>query len=362
MKYFRFVLIPVLALHAATIPMDSTRGDELFQSQGCVQCHSLKGIGGRSAPDLGRMLDRAYSPSDLASTMWNHAPTMWGAIAARGIKVGDISQQDAADLFAAFYSARYFEMQGDAGHGKSFFQSRSCATCHGLTHSPNPAAKPVNEWTTLGAPVALVGAMWNHSPDMWEELALRKKPWPNMTPQDMTDLLVYLRNAVPGRAVNSIFRIPAGEEGERLFGEKGCTSCHDWQRPPKQNLTLTGVAAEMWNHAAFLHSKPPRIEPDEMREILSSWWAKQFFEDSGDASHGKRLFAAKHCIQCHSGAGPGPALPSGKGGWSGITMVSALWRHGPSMFAQMKEHSVTWLTFKAGEMSDVIAYLNESHK
>ena len=44
--------------------MDSARGDQLYQSQGCVECHQLKGMGGKTvAPDLGRVLDRAYTPA-----------------------------------------------------------------------------------------------------------------------------------------------------------------------------------------------------------------------------------------------------------------------------------------------------------
>src|SRR4051794_29348575 len=119
------LLIPLLMFGplagAATIPMDSARGDKLFESQGCVQCHKLKGMGGNTASDLGRVLDRGYTPADLASTMWNHAPTMWKAIREKNIKVGDLDQQGAADLFASFYSARYFEMPGDAGRGKRVF-------------------------------------------------------------------------------------------------------------------------------------------------------------------------------------------------------------------------------------------------
>ena len=102
MKRLLFVLLPGLACSAATLPMDSVRGDKLFESQGCVQCHRLKGMGGTTATDLGRVLDRAYTPADLASTMWNHAPTMWKTIQEKALHVGDLDQQAAADLFASF--------------------------------------------------------------------------------------------------------------------------------------------------------------------------------------------------------------------------------------------------------------------
>ncbi len=323
-------------------------------------------MGGMTAPDLGRVLDRAYTPSLLAGTMWNHAPTMWMAIKTKDMKVGDLDPQAAADLFASFYSARYFEMPGDAGRGKRVFETKSCTQCHGLTSSPNPQAKPVNQWQSLTDPVALVGAMWNHSPDMWSELSQRKISWPNMTPQDLTDLEVYLRNIAPPKGSGAMFRITAGGDGEKLFASKGCTSCHDAQHQPALRLTLTGVAAAMWNHGAFLNNKsgsvPPHMTPDEMREVLSAYWAKQFFMGTGDASKGRRQFAAKHCAECHSGSGPGPDLVSMTGSYNGITMVSALWRHGPAMLQQMNQKHIGWPTFKSGEMADLMAFLNEGNK
>ncbi len=361
MKCLLAGLIALGALQAATIPMDSARGDRLFASQGCIQCHRLRGKGGTMGPDLGRILDRAYTPSLLAGTMWNHAPAMWSAIQAESVNVGDIDRQAAADLFASFYSARYFEMPGDAGRGKKLFASKSCETCHGLASSPNPNAKPVNQWQGLSDPIALTGAMWNHSPAMWSELSQRKLSWPNMTSQDLSDLLVYLRNVSPSKGGPPMFRITAGEDGEKLFATKGCVACHNAQRPTAASkLTLTGVAAAMWNHASLLRAEPPRLDADEMREVLSEYWARQFFESSGDTARGKRLFAAKHCAECHTGAGPGPVLASKARTYNGITMVSALWRHGPAMLEQMKLKHVAWPVFKVDEMADLIAWLNES--
>jgi mono/diheme cytochrome c family protein len=360
-----FTLLPALtalaafAVSAATLPMDSVRGEKLFESQGCVQCHKLKGVGGSTASDLGRLLDRAYTPADLASTMWNHAPTMWKAIRENAYKVGDVDLQASADLFAAFYSARYFEMPGDAARGKRLFTEKSCAHCHGLSASPNPRAQPVKDWQTISDPVALVAAMWNHSPDMWSELSKKKLPWPNLTSQDLSDLLVYLRNISPtARGAASVFRITAGENGAQLFESKGCVACHKTDRqaqgPP---LTLTAVAASMWNHASFLHLEPPHLDTSEMREVVSHYWANQFFESMGNPAAGRRIFNAKHCVDCHSGSGPGPVLTEKPGSWNGISMVSALWRHGPAMLGEMNRRKVAWPVFKSGEMADLIAYL-----
>ena len=100
---------------------------------------------------------------------------------------------------------------------------------------------------------------------------------------------------------------------------------------------------------------PVKFAPDEMRELLGYIWAQQFFEDSGVASNGRRVFAAKRCASCHEGAAKAPKLA---GNFNGTTMVSALWRHGPAMLEQMKKDGVRWPRFEGSQMADLIAFLN----
>ena len=51
----------------------------------------------------------------------------------RNVHAGDLSEQGGDDLFAYFYSARFFDKPGDAARGKRLFSSKHCAECHGLT-------------------------------------------------------------------------------------------------------------------------------------------------------------------------------------------------------------------------------------
>lgn len=109
------------ALRAADKVADSDRGAGLFVTLSCIQCHSVNGVGGKAAPDLGRLVDREFTP---ATTMWNHAPTMWAAMRERNIQAGDLDEQAAADLFAFFYAAHFFDRPGDAARGKRLFTSK----------------------------------------------------------------------------------------------------------------------------------------------------------------------------------------------------------------------------------------------
>ena len=76
-------------LAASTIPGDARRGEQLFQSEQCIQCHSVKGKGGTLAPDLARRVDRDYTPAVMASLMWNHAPANVGGDEAAGRQEGE---------------------------------------------------------------------------------------------------------------------------------------------------------------------------------------------------------------------------------------------------------------------------------
>src|SRR5258705_2938270 len=103
----RLIAVASFAASAAApqpLAVDSQRGERLFQSEGCIQCHSIEGKGGKIAPDLGKRIDRDYTPASLASMMWNHAPAMWTAIEQQGIGRPSLSEQAAADLFAYFYA------------------------------------------------------------------------------------------------------------------------------------------------------------------------------------------------------------------------------------------------------------------
>src|SRR5690242_18724993 len=125
------------AASAASIGADANRGAQVLADQKCTTCHTIDGSGKGTAPDLGRRLDRDYTPAALTSRMWNHAPTMWSAMKQQSIAIPQISEQDAADLFAYLYSTRFFEKPGDAARGKRAFASHNCSQCHAIRGEGN---------------------------------------------------------------------------------------------------------------------------------------------------------------------------------------------------------------------------------
>jgi hypothetical protein len=48
-----------------------------------------------------------------------------------------------------------------------------------------------------------------------------------------------------------------------------------------------------------------------------------------------------------------------KGNVTAISIVAALWSHGPTMLDRMQQKGISWPRFDSREMSDLIAYLNQ---
>jgi mono/diheme cytochrome c family protein len=343
---------------------DARRGEALFETEQCIRCHSVKGRGAGVAPDLSRRIDRDFTPTAMASLMWNHAPDMWAGMKQRGIVKAELSQESAADLFAYFVSARYFERPGDAGRGKLAFGEKHCASCHGVTRSPNALAPPVAEWESLADPVVLAQQMWNHGPAMRAAFAKQKLAWGDLTAQDLTDILVYLQNLPETKALAHNFLFPPSDAGPALFESKGCAACHVGKLALEarlRNQTLTDIAVDMWNHQPAMKNSPTQLSQEEMRQITGYIWARQYFRGDGNAERGKKVFAEKSCATCHNDPAAGaPKLGQGtaKGAYSDITMLSVLWEHGPRMMESMDERKLAWPRFTTQQMADVIAYLN----
>jgi mono/diheme cytochrome c family protein len=349
--------LPVLL----AIDADAKRGAGIFTTQRCTECHSVQGTGSgpsslSKAPDLGRRLDRDYTPAGLASRMWNHAPQMWAAMKSANIDAPSLNEAAVADLFAFFYAARYFDKPGDAARGKAVFDDKQCGRCH----TQGGAASPVAQWKSLRDPVELVERMWNHAPQMQAAASIRKMSFPKLDSRELTDLLVYLQNIPELRGAVYQFRLPAGDSGKALLDSKGCVECHTGSKALDRRIvgqrTLTDIASAMWNHAPKMRSKAATLTSNEMREILGYLWSSNFFgAQGGNAGRGGKLFAST-CSECHGKSAP--SLEPGKKPFNSVTLVAALWQHGPKMLSEMEKKQKPWPRLAPSDTQNLIAYLN----
>ena len=100
------------------LPGDSKSGGQVFFEKGCVQCHSVLGEGGKTAPELDKTPSARMTSAQIAGVMWNHAPRMWEEMEGEGVAIPRITEKEMADLFAFLYSIRYFDEPGDPSRGK----------------------------------------------------------------------------------------------------------------------------------------------------------------------------------------------------------------------------------------------------
>ncbi|HYM12577.1 MAG TPA: c-type cytochrome [Bryobacterales bacterium] len=370
--------IATIALGAAAWgqdrPGDAGRGAQLFEREHCVACHSIHGVGGKVGPDLGRRGPGDYTPAVLAGAMWNHAPVMWKAMAARGLSIPQLDAGDVADLFAYFYSLRYFAPPGDAARGKDVFISSGCARCHASQGGVGP---PVSSWKATTDPVLWAQQMWNHVTGMTEQAEKAGVRWPRLTVQQMVDLTVYVQNLPSARLTAPTLRVENPAAGEKLFASKNCARCHTLggtAAPGKIDLlprtarfrSLVEFAGAMWNHGPQMRRRAaqagvalPVFQDEEMSDLLAYLFESRIFAEQGSVRRGAAVYKKLRCAACHEGGQPGiPPLSQFRGKFSPFFMTSAVWRHGPQMQAELEGRGMAWPVFTGAEMSDLIAYLN----
>lgn len=165
--------------------------------------------------------------------------------------------------------------------------------------------------------------------------------------------------------------------GSRVFGTKGCSGCHavngvggkvgpDLGRMSKQR-TFYDLASAMWNHIPEMAAKMSKagspalhLSPRETADLIAFLATVNYFDPSGDAKVGKKVFSDKRCVVCHQaervGGVFGPSLDSVVQ-FGPIFFAAAMWNHGPSMAAAMQARGIKRPVFSGKELRDLIAYV-----
>jgi cytochrome c2 len=82
--------------------------------------------------------------------------------------------------------------------------------------------------------------------------------------------------------------------------------------------------------------------------------------DPGDPDKGRGVFSDKQCARCHvprGASGSGPALEALRRPQGEMELAGRLWNHVPGMLAALAEGDSPWPQIGAGEMADLMAYL-----
>lgn len=320
------LLLPslVMAQGIAEPAQSAVAGARVFGDKGCVECHSVRGLGGRGGPDLAQVAAR-HSFYELAATMWNHVPRMAASMRERGVSPARVLPRDAANLFAFLYTLDYFDPPGDAREGRTLFFDKQCVLCHQVGGIGGVVGPSLDFLGGYRSPIPVAAAMWNHGPAMAEEMRRRGVTRPTFTGRQLRDLIAYLESTSGIQADESTYVLPGrAGAGRELFAAKGCAGCHGPQGRGGVGPALAGrgspeglidFAAAMWNKAPAMTREMgargvavPDLSASEMADIVAYLYAAGYFAGFGRADQGRQLLGQKGCASCHRLAGGAPAL------------------------------------------------------
>lgn len=171
-------------------PGSPHRGEALFRQKRCVECHSIRGHGGKVGPDLGIKL--TGSLMRITGSMWNHGPEMWAEMAKRGIEVPSLTTEEMSDLISYLYFFQFIDPPADARRGRAVYTEKGCGTCHGTPAVGKGTAPDLTAVKELGTPLDIITEMWNHASAMEEMMLQQDLAWPVLKGGEMADLIAYL--------------------------------------------------------------------------------------------------------------------------------------------------------------------------
>lgn len=375
------LLVPLLAAPALRADLgDPIRGQSLFVAKKCVQCHAVRGAGGRTGPDLGRTAVKG-SFFEIASGMWNHTRTMGEKMAELRLTRPTFQEDELADLLAFLYFLNYFDEPGDPSVGKVLFAEKHCIQCHGVGRTGGVMGPRLDSLPRGTPPLRIAQDLWNHGPAMVPAIRRMGLEVPKFQGNQILDLFAYMRSQGQRRAVRDFRTAGDAARGKKLFTSKGCARCHevfgtaggigpDLGRSELKG-SVTQLAGRMWNHwpamseaMGALGMAPPTFEGEELADVFAYLFVTRYDGRPGEAERGRAVYREKGCVVCHGETGTGGSAPA-LGAVRGETkerIVQRMWNHAPRMWNRMGEHRIPWPHFDAAELNALLTALSGGWK
>jgi len=374
------VLFLVIAptLHAQSIIGDPARGQSLFVSKNCVECHAVRGAGGRIGPDLGRSSVKG-SFYEIVAAMWNHTETMDAKMKELRLVRPKFEGTELSDLLAFLYFLNYFDEPGDARAGKSLFAEKHCIECHAIGKEGGHAGPRLDAFPRGTPPLQIAQRLWNHGPAMTAMMHARDLEVPTFRGNEILDLFAYVRGQGQRRAPRTFKSAGDPAKGKRAFASQGCSRCHsvfgtggsigpDLGRAELRG-SVTQLAGRMWNHwpemsdaMQSMGMARPVFRDEELADVFAYLFVSRYDADDAPADHGAAVYREKRCSSCHGAHGEGGIGPSlsSAGGQPKEEIARRMWNHAPAMSVRMNDHQISWPRLTAGDLAALIHLISHS--
>lgn len=360
------------------LPENPVTGGRIFMEKGCAQCHAIQGLGGTAGPDLGKV-QAAWSFLDIAGVMWNHTPKMEAEFDRQKIVRPTFSSDEMFQLIAFVYFLNHFSEPGDANQGELLFSKKRCISCHSIgKHGPD-GKSPLDRFQIYRSPAFLGAALWNANKTMTRDMEEQGIPRPEYERNDILDLLAFIRrDARPLQEAYPVYLPPGSpKQGSIAFQEKGCAQCHavrgrgERRGPdlgsPEFRGVLSSMEGAMLNHAPEMWTSMeqesidyPQFSAEEISDLMTYLYFSSLVDPPGDPETGQTLFEEKGCISCH-GLSPYEDTMARSASEmemrSASDVIAAMWNHASEMKEAAEHIKVAWPQFKAGEMRDLVAFI-----
>jgi cytochrome c2 len=293
------------------LPRNPLDGRLVFEHNNCINCHSINGFGGKTAPDFNseNFLSGEY---ELITDMWNHSPKMLKMIDQLNAKQQKMSTEDFRKLryFIAFLG--YISKNGSVSKGKELFVQMNCVKCHSAGKS-GPGKISLDKAGSNASPIYLAQVMWNHAAEMHKKQKTSKITIPVFKGNEFASLAAYLESiSTPGKKNKNLMYPGNPVLGEKLFNSKNCEYCHLKEKigAPLDKINLhksvNEIAGMMWNHSALMESAMwekkiswPSFKESEMGNLIAYLYFYNTGQVNGSVEEGQKLLVSKGCIGCH---------------------------------------------------------------
>lgn len=355
-------------------------GWEVFTQKGCGKCHSVRGVGGKVGPDLGRIKGTSFFA--VGADLWNHVPKMGARMREARVERPRLTAREAGNLIAFLFTAQYADESGDAGNGQKLFTAKGCVTCHAVGGAGGGVGPALDRMKRANSPVSVAAAMWNHGPRMAAAMKDKSITRPTLEGKDLLDIVAYLRSASKDTGETEQVLPGTPDRGRNLFTAKKCAACHAVGGrggrvgpdlgTPGHHMSLTEFATRMWNHAPAMAARmkergieQPKLSGQDIADVLAYLYVSRYFEPTPSAERGRALAQDKGCLGCHSVRGTGGGTratiaadfsrsqlvrtPQG--------LVAGMWNHSLLMERAAQQRNAAWPTLTGEELADLSAYL-----